>query len=232
MEPRPPDRPLIGRVDLYQALLRRRDEVHNGRGGITFLEGDVGVGKSTLLGALTEDSAHHEFRVVTARSEPQAPVPFQLVRTVVRAVDREAAALSATSPSPLAYPYMAQPMISTSLASAVGRTSAHARRTEASLFPSVAFGDSFQTDRVQLMEELAAPLFALVDQVPVLVAIRDLQWTDEGSLDFLEYIAPRLESRRLWWIGTTPPWSSWNRSSGPRSNGCSRWGPLVCGSDP
>ena len=205
MEPRPSDRPLIGRVDLYQALLRRRDEVHNGRGGITFLEGDIGVGKSTLLTALTDDSALHEFRVVSARSEPQAPVPFQLVRAVVRAVDREAAALSATRPSPLAYPYVAQPMISTSLASAVGRTSAHARRTDALLFPSVAFGDSFQTDRVQLMEELAAPLFALVDQVPVLVAIRDLQWTDEGSLDFLEYIAPRLESRRLWWIGTMPP---------------------------
>jgi tetratricopeptide (TPR) repeat protein len=74
-----------------------------------------------------------------------------------------------------------------------------------SLFRSVSLGDSFQADRVQLMEEMVTPLFALAEQAPVLVAIEDLQWADEGSLEFLEFIAPRLESRRLWWVGTTPP---------------------------
>jgi tetratricopeptide (TPR) repeat protein len=55
------------------------------------------------------------------------------------------------------------------------------------------------------MEEMATPLFTLAEQAPVLVAIEDLQWADEGSLDFLEFIAPRLAARRLWWIGTTQP---------------------------
>ncbi|MCI4347482.1 MAG: AAA family ATPase, partial [Thermoplasmata archaeon] len=210
MEPRRSDRPLIGRLDLYQALVRRREEVISGRGGVTFLEGDTGVGKSTLLTALAQESALHEFRVVSARSEPQAPAPFQLIRAVVRAVDREAAALGATATAPLAFPYVTQPLVTTSLAFGVSGTPGSDVRPPSSgevtsLFRSVALGDSFQADRLQLMEELAAPIFALAEQVPLLIAIEELQWTDEGSLDFLEYIAARLETRRIWWVGTTPP---------------------------
>jgi tetratricopeptide (TPR) repeat protein len=210
MESTRPDRPLIGRSDLYQTLVRRREEVRNGEGGITFLEGDTGVGKSTILGAISQESALHEFRVVAARSEPQAPAPFQLIRAVVRAVDREAAALGATADSSLAFPYVAQPIVTTSIAFGVGGAPAPVARGEnagesSSLFRSVALGDSFQADRLQLMDEMAAPIFALAEQAPVLVAVEDLQWADEGSLDFLEFIAPRLGARRIWWIGTTPP---------------------------
>jgi tetratricopeptide (TPR) repeat protein len=210
MESSRPDRPLIGRADLYQALVRRREEVLRGAGGITFLEGETGVGKSTILGAISEESALQDFRVISARSEPQAPAPFQLIRAVVRAADREAAALGATAASSLAFPYVAQPMVTTSMAFGVGGAPAVVPRGEGpgeatTLFRSVTLGDSFQADRLQLMEELATPLFALAEQAPVLVAIEDLQWADEGSLDFLEFIAPRLEARRLWWIGTTPP---------------------------
>jgi tetratricopeptide (TPR) repeat protein len=209
MESTRPDRPLIGRSDLYQALTRRREEVLRGEGGITFLEGETGVGKSTMLGAVIEESMLHDFRVVTARSEAQAPAPFQLVRAVIRAVDREAAALGATADASLTFPYVAQPLVTTSIAFGVGAApaavlppgGAEAR----SLFRSVALGDSFQADRVQLMEEMATPLFALAEQAPVLVAIEDLHWADEGSLEFLEFIAPRLGSRRVWWIGTSPP---------------------------
>ncbi|MFZ0829822.1 MAG: AAA family ATPase [Thermoplasmata archaeon] len=210
MESRRSDRPLIGRLDLFQALVRRRDEVLSGHGGLSFLEGETGVGKSTMLSTLTDDSLQHDFRVISARSEPQAPAPFQLIRAVVRAVDREAAALGAFAAPSLAFPYVAQPLVTNSFAFGVGGAPATVLRAAVSgeatsLFRSVALGDTFQADRVQLMEELATPLFALADQVPVLIAIEDLQWTDEGSLEFLEYIEPRLESRRVWWIGTTPP---------------------------
>ncbi|HLY77302.1 MAG TPA: AAA family ATPase [Thermoplasmata archaeon] len=210
MEPTGLDRPLIGRSDLYQGLVRRREEVFRGEGGITLLEGDTGVGKSTILHALARESALHDFRVVSARSEPQAAAPFQLIRAVVRAVDRELAALGATGASSLTFPYLAQPLVTTSLAFGAGGAPALALPPggpgeTTSLFRSVTLGDSFQADRVQLMEELAAPLFALAEQVPVLVAVEDLQWADEGSLDFLEAIAPRLEAVRIWWIGTTPP---------------------------
>ena len=209
MESTRPDRPLIGRSDLYQTLVRRREEVLRGEGGITFLEGETGVGKSTMLGALTEESVLHDFRVVTAHSEPQAAAPFQLIRAVLRAVDREAAALGATADASLTFPYVAQPLVTPSIAFGVGGAPAAVlppRGVEASsLFRSVALGDSFQADRVQLMEEMATPLFALAAQAPVLVAIEDLHWADEGSLEFLEFIAPRLGAHRIWWIGTSPP---------------------------
>ena len=196
MESRRSDRPLIGRLDLFQALVRRRDEVLSGHGGLSFLEGETGVGKSTMLSTLTDDSLQHDFRVISARSEPQAPAPFQLIRAVVRAVDREAAALGAFAAPSLAFPYVAQPLVTNSFAFGVGGAPATVLRAAVSgeatsLFRSVALGDTFQADRVQLMEELATPLFALADQVPVLIAIEDLQWTDEGSLEFLEYIEPR-----------------------------------------
>lgn len=213
MESARADRPLIGRLDLYQSLVHRREEVLEGRGGITLLEGETGVGKSTVLSALGQESLLHNFHLISARSEPQAPAPFQLIRAVVRAVDREAAALGATTPTSLAFPYVAPPIVSPTLALGVGAAPATMLRpgqTEgaSSLFRSVALGDSFQADRVQLMEEMASPMFALAEQVPVLVAIEELQWADEGSLEFLEHIAARLESRRVWWIGTTPPLES------------------------
>ncbi len=210
MEPTQPDRPLIGRSDLYQSLVLRREEVQRGQGGITLLEGETGVGKSTILHALAEESSLHDFRVISARSEPHAPAPFQLIRAIVRAVDREAAALGATAAAPFAFPYLAQPVVTNSVAFGMSGAPVAALRPgesgeSASLFRSVALGDSFQADRLQLMDEMTTPLFSLAEQVPVLVAVEDLQWTDEGSLDFLEFLAPRLEARRLWWIGTTPP---------------------------
>ncbi len=213
MESSRADRPLIGRLDLYQSLVHRREEVLGGRGGITLLEGETGVGKSTILAALGQESQLHNFRLVTARSEAQAPAPFQLIRAVVRAVDREAAALGATTPSSLAFPYVAQPIVSPTVALGVGAAPAAVLRPggageSSSLFRSVALGDSFQADRVQLMEEMAGPMFALADQVPLLVAVEDLHWADEGSIEFLEQVAPRLEARRIWWVGTTPPFES------------------------
>jgi tetratricopeptide (TPR) repeat protein len=204
-------RPLIGRSDLYQALVRRREEVLNGRGGFTVLEGETGVGKSTMLAALLQESELHGFRVISARSEPQAPVPFQLIRAVVRIANREAAALGAASAIPtLSFPWVAPSTATAGLAFGVGTAAPLTGWVEGagevtSLFRSVALGDSFQTDRAQLMEEFAAPLLALAEQVPVLVAVEELEWTDEGSLDFLEFIYPRLGEARLWWVGTAPP---------------------------
>lgn len=49
-------RPRIGRDEIWQALLARRQRAVEGAGGLTLLEGGGGIGKSTFLALFAQDS--------------------------------------------------------------------------------------------------------------------------------------------------------------------------------
>ncbi|MCI4338411.1 MAG: ATP-binding protein, partial [Thermoplasmata archaeon] len=77
--------PFIGRPEVAAALLRRRGEVREGRGGVSLLEGEAGVGKSVLLAQLLAQARADGFRVLDARAAfSDDPPPFRVLRDALR----------------------------------------------------------------------------------------------------------------------------------------------------
>lgn len=138
-------------------------------GGMLLIEGDSGIGKSALLDA-----------ALARLDERGGP----------RALRAHAHELTQ------GLPYHA-------ILSAIERARAEGRLdvARAPLWPSVAAllpgadpAAKIEPDRARLFEAMAQCLFAT--GAPVL-ALDDAQWADDGSLEFLAYVGPRLAERRL-----------------------------------
>ncbi len=77
-------RPFVGRVEAVEALHRRFEDARAGHGGVTFLVGDTGVGKSILVDGLVGDIRSRGIRVLEGRAPPlDAPPPFALIRSAL-----------------------------------------------------------------------------------------------------------------------------------------------------
>ncbi|MCI4328659.1 MAG: ATP-binding protein, partial [Thermoplasmata archaeon] len=78
------DRPFVGRLEVLDSLRRRRDLARDGRGGVTLVEGNAGVGKSTLIEQLAHEAHAKGLRVVLTRTPSlESPPPLQLFRSVI-----------------------------------------------------------------------------------------------------------------------------------------------------
>src|SRR5580700_530514 len=77
-------RPFVGRLEVLDTLRRRRDLARDGLGGLTVVEGNAGVGKSTLVEQLSAEARAKGLRVVVTRTLAlENPPPLQLLREVL-----------------------------------------------------------------------------------------------------------------------------------------------------
>lgn len=175
--------PLIGRPEVAEALRRRQAEVREGRGGVTLIEGEGGVGKSTLLAQLLAQAKDDSFRVLDARAAfSDDPPPLRVLRDAFR---------SAGLPVP---PEFDDP--------APGEGSgSEARVLEALRRPTEELGPGPQG----AFAPLAHRLEELARERPTIVAIENAGHADALSLDFVTYLAPSLERTPLWLLLTSPP---------------------------
>ncbi len=132
-----------------------------------FLEGEPGVGKTTLLRVAARMAARNGLTVLTARgSELESELPFgvalQLLGATVRGPEGER--LLSVGAARLAAPLFA---------------GGYASHRPDSLLPTV--------------HGLSALTCALSDQGRLAMLIDDAQWADEASLRFLLYLAARLD---------------------------------------
>ncbi|MCI4360879.1 MAG: AAA family ATPase, partial [Thermoplasmata archaeon] len=173
------ERPFIGRPEAVDALRRRSDAARGGRGGLTLIEGEAGVGKTTLVDGLIRDARSKGLRVLSARAPSlENPPPFHLIREALGS-RRPGSDEPVRSLPPLA-------VIPTALRG--GGEDGEGRGAEA-------WRDS----------ELASDLLSEGEDAPTVVVLEDVHLADEGSLATLSILAPQLLTHPLWVVLTRLP---------------------------
>jgi tetratricopeptide (TPR) repeat protein len=175
--------PFIGRPELLHALRERRIQALGGRGGVSLLEGDAGVGKSVLLAVLLREARTEGFRILDARAAfSDDPPPFRVLRDAFR-----------TARLPVLPELEAPEPGSGSTAEARLMEALRRSTEEGNTAPQSAF------------VSLAARLVELARSQPTILAIENAGHADVLSLDFVAFLAPSLERVPLWLLLTAPP---------------------------
>ena len=166
---------LFGREDLLELGLGRLRQVRAGAGGLLFLAGEAGIGKSRLVREIASEADQHGIRVLRAAVFPgDVELSGGLLIDLAHELGR--------SPRPADAEVAAA--ITAALAGGTpGRGDAHRRRR-------------------MLVLELGDLVASLADEGPTLLALEDLHWADDLALELLSQLARRLPDLPLLVVGT------------------------------
>ena len=204
-EPVGPLIPLVGRRDAYQELQHQWQEVVEGRGRLSLIVGETGVGKSRLLKSFT-DAATSQRRVIVVRGRaceaaPQVgygPFAEVVVSAFAELLPEEQEALVAR--------------LDPESAGDLARL-APAAFEDFQLAPASQDTDTLSPARLasslsKLLALLSAHHGDAAGGAPVIVLMDDVQWFDEASLDLLSALLPVIAESRTWILagisGDTP----------------------------
>jgi len=207
----PADRPFVGRAEAIDQLRRRQDEARAGRGGLSLVVGEAGVGKSSLLRLLAEESAARGMVVLAGSPDPSpSAAPLALIASVL-ASDRKGVGASRPRREPSSSLASMVPL-APSASPVVGfapSADAWARRgsgaEEASPEAPAGPAEGGGTADRRSFPALAGELRRLVEAGPTLVILEDLDSADDASLEFLVYALPELARHPIWFVGSTLP---------------------------
>ena len=202
------ERPFIGRPEAVDALRRRSDAVRLGRGGLTVIEGEAGVGKSTLVDGVVRDARAKGIGVLVARARAlDNPPPFQLLKDALgssQAPEAERLDPSESETAPLAFaPTALGGLRGITRRPLVGPESWLLDESLAGGF-SASFG-SAAGERQRYDQYLAHEFLERGDRSPTMAVLEDIHLADEGSLEALALLAPLLDTRALWVVVTRLP---------------------------
>ena len=169
---------LIGRSDHLGALTSRLAEARGGLGQVLLIAGEAGIGKSRLLVEATVRAECEGMLVLRGNCyEPDRLVPYAPLLDLLRAL------LAVQSPQAV-----------------LGQAGPELARLLPELAPLLPGGgppaavDPAQEQR-RIFDALARLFRGLAAQAPLLLAIEDLHWGDDASLDMLLYLARRLTAQ-------------------------------------
>nr|PZN29391.1 MAG: hypothetical protein DIU78_00375 [Pseudomonadota bacterium] len=180
--------PREAQVDALHALLRR---THDGSGGLVWICGEAGVGKTMLIERFLEETA-------------ALPVPTRTARgRCVRSFGAAEALL---------------PVIEAIGQLLAGSDGARARALLARHCPAFClyypghFADDARleaarremqpADSATTMRMLCDALAAIAEETPLVLALEDLHWADPATADLLQFVSYRFRSARVLMIGT------------------------------
>ncbi len=194
--------PLIGRKETVEDVHRMLVQAREGRGQGLILVGARGTGKSELLRAVTELGARNRFRVLKGRGRPEElPAPFSLIRDLLGAGDDEPPTGPREHRRDLEAPFpLARSGESPAAASSVDERSpplmALLDEFDGILTPLVEQGvGGFESGREELLGRIAEYFLRLSQDRPILIAIDDLHFADDSSLEVLLRLG--LDIRRI-----------------------------------
>jgi len=175
---------LVGRDEELAALAGHLAAVTADAGRTVLIAGDAGMGKSALLRAFAKHARAADVRVVTGECfEIEARRPFGPFVQILRSAKKAFPAGSVERSIRENAPELARlvPELDVGIASSEAQQPAERYRIH----------ESF----VSLFRDLSA-------RAPLVVAVEDLHWADEASLELLPFIASRLRSERILFVAT------------------------------
>ncbi len=194
--------PLIGRKEIVEDAAQVIDQAREGRGQGLVLVGAMGTGKSQLLRAITEVAERSRFRVLVGRGRPEElPAPFSLVRDLLGSGGKESLPVSRDSPRSLAalFPLVPSgelPAAPSSADEGSGHVTALLDDFDKILAPLVEQGvGGFERGREELLGRIVEYFLRLSQDRPLLIAVDDLHFADDSSLEFLLRLG--LDLRRI-----------------------------------
>jgi DNA-binding CsgD family transcriptional regulator len=166
---------LFGRDELLALGRRRLEQARGGRGQLLFLAGEAGIGKSRLLGALAREAGHEGMNMVAA-----AVFPGDLELSGGLLLDLAHELGRAAVPG------------AREIGAAVGAALARG---------AAGPGDAHRRRRLMVLE-IVDLLAGMADAGPTMLALEDLHWSDDLTLEVLAQLARRLADLPLLTIGT------------------------------
>ena len=164
---------LVGRDDLLDLADRRIVEVRGGRGEVLLLAGEAGVGKTRLLGAIERRATAAGFRSLRGGTYPSdLQVPAAIFIDLGRAMLRQDGMVTLGD--------------------------ALAERLDDR---QPARGDAHRRRRL-LVLDVAEILAGVARDGPAILALEDLHWSDDLTLEILEALARRAAELPLLVVGT------------------------------
>jgi DNA-binding CsgD family transcriptional regulator/tetratricopeptide (TPR) repeat protein len=161
---------------LDQAII----DAKSGEARLVLIEGAAGIGKSRMLLEARTLGEQAGFNVVTARgNEFEREYPFGVIRQLVGSVGLSEAATGDRV------------------------IDAEAERAD-ELLRSVDEGGS-ETTSFKVLDTLYWNTAHAAEEAPLMLAIDDLQWSDRPSLNFIAYLARRMESLPIIIVATLRP---------------------------
>jgi tetratricopeptide (TPR) repeat protein len=201
--------PLFGRHETSELALKGLQSTADaGTGRILLLTGVGGVGKTTVLRSIREAAGGLGYRVLPGRSLPtDVPRPFALVQELLKAAQHERRAPEAV---PLAGPGV--PLFAAAYDRAadgalpgVGPAGRDVREADRLLQMLASPSERIDADRATFYAQLTQFFLQLATTGPLLLALDDLQFADDSSLDLLRKLPPHLGGSPLMVVGTSTP---------------------------
>ena len=164
---------LVGRDDLLDLADRRIREVAGGSGRFLLLAGEAGVGKTRLLGAIERRAAAAGFRAARGGAYPS---DLHVAAAILIDLGRTMARSPELEPA--------------------------GRHLGERLEDSEPSGGDPQRRRRMLLLDLAEILAEAARDGPAMLALEDLHWSDDLTLEIVEALARRLREIPLLVVGT------------------------------
>lgn len=166
--------PFVGRRDMMEQLLDGWSRAARGRGGVIFIGGDPGIGKSRLVSEFAREVDERGGRVLVGATGSPETMPYQAFVEALR------------SALPLVAALKMEAVWLAALATLLPELSARVPD-----LPALSHIEP-ENERARLFGALTRAFVALAQPRPMLLVLEDLHWAEEGTIAALVFLARRL----------------------------------------